>query len=85
MGKLVIVDYDPGWPLLFEELRSPIGRAMADVAITIEHVGSTSIPGLSAKPIIDMDVVVAEGDVATGISRLAALGYTHQGDLGPAA
>lgn len=82
MSKLIVVDYNPRWPLLFEGLRDPIGRALADVAIRIEHVGSTSVHGLAAKPIIDMDVVVAEGDVATGISRLAELGYSHQGDLG---
>jgi GrpB-like predicted nucleotidyltransferase (UPF0157 family) len=82
MSKITIVDYNPKWPGLFEELRRPIERALADIAITIEHVGSTSVPGLAAKPIIDMDVVVAEADVAAGISRLAELGYNHQGDLG---
>jgi GrpB-like predicted nucleotidyltransferase (UPF0157 family) len=48
---------------------------LTDIAITIEHVGSTSVPGLAAKPIIDMDVVVAESAVAVGVSRLAELGY----------
>ncbi|MNV51043.1 dephospho-CoA kinase/protein folding accessory domain-containing protein [compost metagenome] len=51
--------------------------------MTIEHVGSTSVPGLSAKPIIDMDVVVAtRDDVKKAIQRLAILGYVHEGDLG---
>ncbi|MBC8123763.1 MAG: GrpB family protein, partial [Gemmatimonadaceae bacterium] len=55
---IVIVDYDPGWPGLFEELRTPVASILGGLALSIEHVGSTSVPGLAAKPIIDMDVVV---------------------------
>jgi GrpB-like predicted nucleotidyltransferase (UPF0157 family) len=82
MNEVIVLDYDPGWPHLFEEIRSTVWDAVSDIAIAIEHVGSTSVPGLAAKPVIDMDVVVAEGDVATGISRLTGLGYEHRGDLG---
>jgi GrpB-like predicted nucleotidyltransferase (UPF0157 family) len=53
-----------------------------DVAIRIEHVGSTSVPGLAAKPIIDMTVVVGGRDVPLTIKRLATLGYRHRGNLG---
>jgi GrpB-like predicted nucleotidyltransferase (UPF0157 family) len=49
----------------------------------MEHVGSTSVPGLSAKPVIDIDIVVpAEADVPPAIERLTTLGYVHRGDLG---
>jgi GrpB-like predicted nucleotidyltransferase (UPF0157 family) len=77
-----VVDYDPGWPALFESLRSSVWQAVADVALSIEHVGSTSVPGLAAKPVIDMDVVVPGAQIAAAIARLARLGYQHQGDLG---
>src|SRR5262245_51865013 len=56
---------------------------LAGVAVTIEHVGSTAVPGLAAKPIIDMDVVIrSRSDLPAVITRLATLGYQHQGDLG---
>jgi GrpB-like predicted nucleotidyltransferase (UPF0157 family) len=54
-----------------------------EVAIRIEHVGSTSVPGLAAKPIIDLTVVVAgRRDVPAAVARLAGLGYRHQGNSG---
>ena len=59
-GKLVeIVDYDPQWPRVFADLSAVIGRALGDLALRIEHVGSTAVPGLCAKPIIDIDVVIS--------------------------
>jgi GrpB-like predicted nucleotidyltransferase (UPF0157 family) len=82
MPLIVVVDYDPAWPRMFETLRSRIQPALADVALAIEHVGSTAVPGLAAKPIVDIDVVVSPDDVATAIERLAELGYAHKGDLG---
>jgi len=82
MPPVIVVDYDPNWAKLFETLRLAIWPAIADVAISIEHVGSTSVPGLAAKPVIDMDVVVAESNIGAAITRLAALGYLHRGDLG---
>ncbi|HEX7137113.1 MAG TPA: GrpB family protein [Vicinamibacterales bacterium] len=83
MKTIVVVEYDSNWPTIFEQLRMRIWPAVPDCASSIEHVGSTSVPGLAAKPIIDVTVVVPTGaDVAGGISRLAALGYVHQGNLG---
>lgn len=56
---------------------------VAGVARRIDHVGSTAVPGLAAKPIIDTDVVVAaEDDIQLVIDRLAAVGYQWRGDLG---
>jgi len=77
------VAYDPGWPGLFRELRDRVDAVLAGVAHMTEHVGSTAVPGLDAKPVIDVDVVVP-GDAAVGpaIRALAAAGWRHQGDLG---
>jgi GrpB-like predicted nucleotidyltransferase (UPF0157 family) len=80
--SLGVVDYDPGWPRLFETLRASIWSAVGDIAISVEHVGSTAVPGLAAKPAIDIDVVVPEQAVAAGIFRLTAIGYQHRGDQG---
>jgi GrpB-like predicted nucleotidyltransferase (UPF0157 family) len=77
-----VVDYDPRWPRVFEELSALIWPAVSDVALSIEHVGSTSVPGLAAKPIVDLDVVVDATGVRAAIERLATIGYEHQGDLG---
>jgi GrpB-like predicted nucleotidyltransferase (UPF0157 family) len=82
-GTVVVVDYDEEWPRQFDGLRARTWPAVADVALRIEHVGSTSVPGLAAKPIIDMTVVVAgRDDVPVTIERLVTLGYRHRGDLG---
>jgi GrpB-like predicted nucleotidyltransferase (UPF0157 family) len=82
VGKIIVVDYDPSWPRLFESLRSVVRNAVADIAISIEHVGSTAVPGLAAKPVIDIDVVVPAQAISVGIARLETLGYEHRGDLG---
>lgn len=77
-----MADYDPGWPQLFAELRERIARALGGLVIAIEHVGSTSVPNLAAKPIIDVDVVVRREDVAAATAILEQNGYRHEGDLG---
>ena len=83
MRTVTVVDYDPAWPARFERLRETVWPAVADLAVAIEHVGSTSVPGLAAKPVIDLDVVVrSRADVPTVVGRLTALGYEHLGDLG---
>lgn len=80
-----VVDYDPAWPATFATLRDRIAPALADAATAIEHVGSTSVPGLAAKPVIDLDVIVPDAaSVPIAIARLATLGYAHRGDLGVA-
>ena len=81
--RTIVVDYDPSWPEVFERLRAHIWPALSDVALTVEHVGSTSVPGLAAKPIIDMTIVVpTESEIPVAIGRLATLGYVHRGNLG---
>lgn len=84
MDEVVIVDYDPSWPEQFAEIAARVRAAFADgPLIAVEHVGSTAVPGLAAKPVIDLNVVVsARGDVPNAIARLAELGYVHEGDKG---
>jgi GrpB-like predicted nucleotidyltransferase (UPF0157 family) len=82
-NPVVVLDYDPNWPKSFQALRRRIADALGDAAAAIEHVGSTAVPNLAAKPIIDIDVLlVSETSLAKAIERLARLGYIHQGDLG---
>jgi GrpB-like predicted nucleotidyltransferase (UPF0157 family) len=83
MTSLIIQDYDPSWPQRFETLRARIAAALDGMVSVIEHVGSTAVPGLAAKPIIDIDVVLRSAtDMPLAIARLASLGYEHRGDLG---
>lgn len=81
--QVIIEDYDPCWAQLFEVLRSRLSASLDELASSIEHVGSTSVPGLAAKPIIDIDVLLRSSDeLPEVIRRLADLGYEHKGDLG---
>ena len=82
MQPVFMVAYDPEWPRRFGELRERIGAALGPLALAIEHVGSTSVPNLCAKPIIDLDVVVRAEDVPEAIAAVEALGYRHEGNLG---
>jgi len=83
MNNIVVVPYNAEWFTLFEQLRDHISTAVGDTAVAIEHVGSTAVPGLSAKPVIDMSIVVENlSGVATAIAQLATLGYKHRGNLG---
>ena len=82
---ILVVEYDPAWPWRFVQLRREYAAAMAAVGVpvvAIEHVGSTAVPGLAAKPVIDCDIVVAEQDVAAGSRALTGLGFTPLGELG---
>jgi GrpB-like predicted nucleotidyltransferase (UPF0157 family) len=82
-NPVIVLDYDPNWPRLFQSLRNRIADALGDMAAAIEHVGSTAVPGLAAKPIIDIDVLLApETMLPAAIERLASLGYIHRGNLG---
>jgi GrpB-like predicted nucleotidyltransferase (UPF0157 family) len=82
---ITIVAYNPQWPLLFAELRQVLEAGLGTLALSIEHVGSTAVPGLAAKPIVDLDIVIASSDcLSDAIRALALLGYVHEGDLGVA-
>ena len=81
--KVIVVPYDKAWKSAFEEIKKEIERVIGDLIIGIEHIGSTSVEGLSAKPIIDIDVVIKDYSVfATVVQKLETIGYIHEGDLG---
>jgi GrpB-like predicted nucleotidyltransferase (UPF0157 family) len=83
VNPVVIQDYDPRWPQLFETLRSRIEAVIQGMVAAIEHVGSTAVPGLPAKPIIDMDaLLIPATDLSLVILKLASAGYEHRCDLG---
>jgi GrpB-like predicted nucleotidyltransferase (UPF0157 family) len=82
---ITVVDYDPAWPRRFESLRQEYARAMAAAGVpvvAIEHIGSTSVPGLAAKPVIDCDIAVAPAAVGAASAVLVGLGFTPLGELG---
>jgi GrpB-like predicted nucleotidyltransferase (UPF0157 family) len=80
---VIVVAYDPSWPQTFAMLRDRIAPALGELAVGIEHVGSTAVPGLDAKPIVDLDVVIRYAEDFEEVAhRLAVLGYGHLGDLG---
>lgn len=80
---ILVVDYDPQWPAVFTSISKVLAAALAEIpVVAIEHVGSTSVPGLAAKPIIDVDVVVRRQFVSRAIDALQLVGYEPLGDLG---
>ena len=76
---VLIQDYDSSWPDVFSRLASRVKAALGDLVLTVEHVGSTAIPGMSAKPIIDMDIILERNALTLTKERLASIGYVHQG------
>jgi GrpB-like predicted nucleotidyltransferase (UPF0157 family) len=60
VAPIRVVDYDERWPSHFEQIKLIVWPAIHDIAIRMEHVGSTSVPELAAKPIIDVDIVVSD-------------------------
>jgi GrpB-like predicted nucleotidyltransferase (UPF0157 family) len=78
-GAVVVTDYDPAWPAMFAQERANVAAALGPLAVTIEHVGSTAVPGLAAKPIIDLLIGARSlADArAHGIAALRVLGYTY--------
>lgn len=79
---VTLVPYDHTWPAQFALIRNELTAALGDAAVAIEHVGSTSVPGLAAKPVIDIDVVIRPGAFPDVRLRLEAAGYRHAGDQG---
>jgi len=77
-----IEEYNPEWKKWFTQLKEYFENYLSDLIIHIEHVGSTAIPNMVAKPIIDMDIVIKEGSFDEIKSKLKEIGYFHQGDLG---
>jgi GrpB-like predicted nucleotidyltransferase (UPF0157 family) len=75
---ITIAPYDANWPLAFAAEAASIRRVLGESALRIEHVGSTSVPGLAAKPVIDIQVSVLDlGQVESLSQGLASIGYTR--------
>ena len=73
---IIIVDYDPNWPIVFESLKKDIDHAFKDIPHQVDHVGSTSVPGLCAKPIIDMVLTISNPKKEDAyVPLLQGLGY----------
>jgi GrpB-like predicted nucleotidyltransferase (UPF0157 family) len=78
-GTIYLAPYDPAWPALFVRLKEQILEALGDKVLLLEHVGSTSVPGLAAKPIIDMVMAVAySSDESAYVGPLEEKGYALQ-------
>ena len=83
--SIEVVDWSPQWAEQFEEVAAVLRAALPGVSSArVEHVGSTSVPGLAAKPILDVDVVVDPADVPAAVAALESVGHEHRGDLGVA-
>jgi GrpB-like predicted nucleotidyltransferase (UPF0157 family) len=75
-GHVLLVSYDPGWPELFRREEARIRALLGDRVLRLEHIGSTSVPGLAAKPIIDILLVVADpADESAYVGPLEQAGY----------
>ena len=80
---MVLHPYSPHWPQQFAAICAELTPVLGDRITRIEHIGSTAVPGLAAKPIIDLDIVMRDRAVLPEIvARLAAMGYVHTGDQG---
>ncbi|MDL2263047.1 GrpB family protein [Synergistaceae bacterium OttesenSCG-928-I11] len=74
--NIEVIPYDSNWPAIFQRLEREIKAALGNTALSIEHVGSTAVPGLAAKPVIDIDLTVADTtDEASYAPQLEKLGY----------
>lgn len=84
--RVVVLPCDEQWERSFERIRDEIQEALGPLALRIEHVDRTSVRGLFAKPIIDLDVVIKDDSVFDAVATvLGKIGYQHEGDLGIAA
>ena len=81
--KVIVLPYDETWKSDFIKIKREIEAAAGDLIAGIEHVGSTSVEGMSAKPCIDIDVIIKDYSVFDSLAgRLYEIGYIHEGDLG---
>ena len=82
MAVTLVEKYSPEWPVWFEKIKAFLGEKVSEACIRIEHVGSTSVPGMIAKPIIDLILVIEPQDFEEIKRLLAERGYYHEGDKG---
>ena len=80
--QIEVVDYDPGWPLQYEDERDRIAAALGDAAMAIEHVGGTAVPGVASKPVVDLMIGVEDIERAgQAVAGLIQLGYEYVPEL----
>jgi GrpB-like predicted nucleotidyltransferase (UPF0157 family) len=80
---IVVVDYDPRWPRLFEEESRRVADALDDAVVELEHIGSTAVPGLAAKPIVDILAGLRALELRPGaIEAMEELSYEFLGENG---
>jgi GrpB-like predicted nucleotidyltransferase (UPF0157 family) len=80
---MLIQEYDPVWKKDFQTIKAILQSALRGIHVEIEHIGSTSVPGLAAKPIIDIDIVLHIKAAFNEVNaRLSKIGYYHNGDQG---
>lgn len=77
-----VVAHNPAWPELGRGLVAQVERVLSGLRVDVAHIGSTSVPGLAAKPVIDVQVGCAVGDTGRVVNRLRELGFEHLGQTG---
>ena len=83
MKKVLVVPYDEKWKMEYKKIEDELMKVLKEHIIAIEHVGSTSVEGLAAKPVIDIDIIIKDYNSYEAIkAKLAGIGYTHEGDNG---
>jgi GrpB-like predicted nucleotidyltransferase (UPF0157 family) len=81
--SVVVVEYDPAWPRLYEEESARLSAALGDVLVETEHIGSTAVPGLAAKPVIDILAGLRALELTSSdIAAMEALRYEYLGEYG---
>lgn len=81
--RIVLAEYDPGWPEIFDGEKSRILAALGDLVVRVDHIGSTSVPGLAAKPVLDIQMEVPDVDAfvkAGGVVKMERLGFQHRAE-----
>ena len=81
--KVIVLPYDKAWKIAFQEIKYELEQAVGHLIVAVEHVGSTAVEGMSAKPCIDIDLVIRDNSIFDAVAaRLAEIDYVHEGDLG---
>ena len=82
-AKVIVLPYDKAWKSAFEAIKQQVELALGNLILGIEHIGSTAVEGMSAKPCIDLDVIIKDYTVFDEVvAKLHAIGYFHEGNLG---
>ena len=81
--KVIVLPYNSEWKTEFQSIKAELDELLGDLIVGIEHVGSTSVEGMSAKPCIDIDIIINDYSVFADVKdKLEGIGYIHEGDLG---